>query len=76
MLFEHSFFFLFFFGGGGGGVSIAHLVEVTDSAMLGGVVEVVRSKSTVGHENIFSAISGTFVLLSLSIYIYRERERG
>ena len=34
-------------------VSIAQLVEMTDNAVLGGVVEVVSSNSTVGHENIF-----------------------
>ena len=34
-------------------VSIAQLVEVTDSAVLGGVDEVASSKPTVGHENIF-----------------------
>ena len=47
------FFFFFFGGGGGGGVSIAQLVEVTDSSMLGGVVEVVSSIPMVGHKNIF-----------------------
>ena len=36
-----------------GVVSIAQLVEVTDSAVLGGVVEVVNSNPTVGHKNIF-----------------------
>ena len=35
------------------GVSIAQLVEVTDSAVLGGVVEVVSLNPTVGHKNIF-----------------------
>ena len=37
-----------------GVVSIAQLVEVTDSAVLGGVAEVVSSNSMVGHKNIFS----------------------
>ena len=37
----------------GGVVSIAQLVEVTDSAVLGGVVEVVSSNPTVGNKNIF-----------------------
>ena len=32
-----------------GVVSIAQLVEMTDSAVLGGVVEVVSSNLTVGH---------------------------
>ena len=36
-----------------GVVSIAQFVEVTDSAVLGGVAEVVSSNSTVGHKNIF-----------------------
>ena len=36
-----------------GVVSIAQLVEVTDSAVLGGVVELESSNPTVGHENIF-----------------------
>ena len=36
-----------------GAVSIAQLVEVADSAVLGGVVEVVNSIPTVGHKNIF-----------------------
>ena len=35
-------------------VSIAQLVEVTDSAMLGGVVEVVSSIPAVGHKIFFS----------------------
>ena len=34
-------------------VSIAQLVEVADSAVLGGVVEVMSSIPTVGHKNIF-----------------------
>ena len=49
-------------------VSIAQLVEVTDSAVLGGVVEVVSSIPAVGHK-IFSAFSGKVDLLYLSIYI-------
>ena len=40
----------------GGGVSIAQLVEVADSAVLGGVVEVVSSIPMVGHRNIFQHI--------------------
>ena len=36
-----------------GVVSIAQLVEVTDSAVLGGVAEVVSSNPMVGHKNIF-----------------------
>ena len=37
-----------------GVVSIAQLVEVTDSAVLGGVVEVVSSIPTMGHKIVFS----------------------
>ena len=37
-----------------GVVSIAQLVEVTDSAVLGGVAEVVSSNPTVGHKIFFS----------------------
>ena len=36
-----------------GVVSIVQLVEVTDYAVLGGVVEVVSLNPTVGHKNIF-----------------------
>ena len=35
-------------------VSIAQLVEVTDSAVLGGIVEVVSSIPAVGHKIFFS----------------------
>ena len=38
-------------------VSIAQLVDVTDSAALGGVAKVVSSKPTVGHK-IVSAFTG------------------
>ena len=34
-------------------VSIAQLVEMTDSAVLGGVAKFVSSNPTVGHKNIF-----------------------
>ena len=37
-----------------GFVSIAQLVQVTDSAVLGGVAEVVSSNPTVGHKIFFS----------------------
>ena len=37
-----------------GVVSIAQLIEVTDSAVLGGVIEVVSSIPTVGHKIVFS----------------------
>ena len=40
-------------GGGAGVVSIAQSVEVTDCAMLGGVVEVVSSILAVGHNFFF-----------------------
>ena len=36
-----------------GVVSIAQLIEVADSAVLGGVAEVVSSIPTVSHKNIF-----------------------
>ena len=39
-----------------GVISMAHLVEVTDSAVLRGVAEVVSSDPTVGHKNIFFCI--------------------
>ena len=45
-----------------GVVSIAQLVEVTDSAVLGSVAEVVSSNPTVGHKNIFQH------LLALNLY--------
>ena len=45
--FSNNLFFFFFFGGGGV-VSAAQLVEVTDSAVLGDVVEVVSSNPTAG----------------------------
>ena len=48
---------------------IAQLVEVTDSAVLGGVAVVVSSNPTVGHKNIFSAFTGIVDFLYLSIYI-------
>ena len=48
-------------------VSIAQLVEVKDSAVLGGVVEVVSSNPTVGHKIFFS-------IYRLSSYIYTENE--
>ena len=63
MLLEHSFF---------GVVSIAQLKEVMDRSV-GGVVEVDSSIPTVGYK-IFSAFTGIFDLLSLSLslslYIY------
>ena len=46
--FANSLVYIFF-----GVVSIAQLVEVTDSAVLGGVAEVVSSNPTEGHKNIF-----------------------
>ena len=48
------FFFFFFLGGGGGGgglvVSVAQLVEVTDSAVLSGVFEVARSNPALPYK--------------------------
>ena len=52
-----------------GVVSIAQLVEVTDSAVLGGFVEVVSSIPAVGHE-IFPAFSAIVDLLYLSILFF------
>ena len=53
-----------------GVVSIAQLVEVTDSAVLGGVVEVVGSISAVGHKIFFSIFQHSYLLyLSISIFI-------
>ena len=49
-------------------VSIAQLVEVANSAVLGGVVKVVRSIRTMSHKNIFSAFTGIVDLLYLSPY--------
>ena len=60
MLYEQSFL---------GVVSIAQLVEVTDSVVLGGVVEVVSLNLTLGHENIFITFFGIVDLLYLSISI-------
>ena len=48
-------------------VSIEQLVEVKDSAVLGGVVDVVSSNFTVGHKY-FSAFTGIVDLL----YIYNK----
>ena len=52
-----------------GVVSIAQLVEVTDSAVLGGVAEVVSSNPR-WVIKYFSAFTGIVDLLYLSIYIY------
>ena len=52
-----------------GVVSIAQLVEVTDSAVLGGVVEVVSSIPAMGHKK-NSAFFGKVDLLYLSISIF------
>ena len=45
-----------------GVVSIAQLVEVTDSAVPGGVAEVVSSNLTVGHKNIFQHAPATAIV--------------
>ena len=47
-------------------VSIAHVEEVTDDAVLGSVVEVVSSNPAVGYKY-FSAFTGIDDLLSLHI---------
>ena len=53
-----------------GVVSIAQLVEVTDSAVLGGVVEVVSSNPTVGHKKIkYIYFICMFFFLSLSLVL-------
>ena len=52
-----------------GVVSIAQLVEVTDSVVLGDVSEVMSSNPTVGHKY-FSAFTGIVDLLYLSISIF------
>ena len=53
-----------------GVISIAQLVEVTDSAVLGGVAEVVSSNPTVGHKNIFQHLPAVDLLfLSLSLFL-------
>ena len=46
-----------------GVVSIAQLVEVKDSAVLGGVVEVLSSNPTVGHKIFFSIYRHTVKIL-------------
>ena len=62
--------YLFFGGGGGeGDVLIAQLVEVTDRAVLGDVVEVVSSNPMVGHKY-FSPFTGIVVLSNLSISLF------
>ena len=42
-------------------VSITQLVEVTDSAVLGGVAEVLSSNPTVGHKNIFQHLPAKLI---------------
>ena len=44
--------------------SIAQLVEVTDSVVLSGVVEVVISNPTVGHKIFFSILPAYLILIS------------
>ena len=48
-------------------VSIAELVEMTDSAVVGGVVEVVSSIPAMGHKT-FSAFFGNYISLTPNIY--------
>ena len=52
-------------------ISSGQLVEVTYSAVLGDVVEVVSSIPTVGHKNVFSAFTGIVdsYIYILAIYI-------
>ena len=64
MLFEQ-----FFSGGGGGVVSTAQSVEVTDSAVLGGVVEVASSILAVGHNSFFKMAEG-HIEFTLSVYVF------
>ena len=53
----------------GGGVPIAQLVEVTDCAVLGGVVAVLSLNPAVGHKYI-SVFTGIVDLLDLSKLIF------
>ena len=46
------------------------MVKVTDSAVLGGVAEVVSSNPMVGHKRYFSAFTSIVDLLYLSISIF------
>ena len=62
MLFEQSVFWV---------VSIAQLVEVTDSAVLGGVAEVEISNSTVGHKNIFQHLPAYVIYFISPINLYQ-----
>ena len=52
-------------------VSISQLVEVADSAVLGGVVTVVSSIPTMSHKNIFSAFIISLSILTLIINLYQ-----
>ena len=52
-----------------GVVSVAQLVEVADSAVLGGVVEVVSSILAVGNKNIFQHFLA-WLIYFISSYIY------
>ena len=64
MLFEQSFF---------GVVSVAQSVEVTDSAVLGDVVEVVSSIPTVDQEIFFSIFRLVYLVAALPISICKEK---
>ena len=54
-----------------GVVSIVQLVEVTDSAVLGGVAEVVSSNPTVGHKNIFQHLPAKLICYTSPTNLYQ-----
>ena len=62
MLFEHFFW--------GGGVSIAQSVEVTDSALLVDVVEVVSSNPAVSYKIFFSIFRHSRFIISFHINLH------
>ena len=68
--YSKNLFFFFFFFLGGGAASIAQLVEVAHSAVLGGVVKVVSPIPTVRHKNIFQHQPAKLLSLLLCGYIY------
>ena len=53
-----------------GVVSIADLIEVTDSAVLGGVAGVVSSIPAVGHKKFFSIFRHSVFIISLHINLH------
>ena len=53
-----------------GDVSIAQLVVVTDSALLGGIIEVVSSIPAVGHKIFFSVFRHSLFIISLHFNLH------